>query len=438
MSGDLSFFPLSTEAIESLGAESRKAAVAALNGTAAAAVRAAYPASTLKTMGAFFSGPGLAIDVAKSLDNVGTGQVIADPSVGTGDLILARARRLPLGEDLVSTIKAWSRTLVGFDTESAFVQIARRRLTLLAALRWAASSGSSFFKVLDHLNSIGEDGEEKFHRIRVGDGLQLLQQEHDVRGIMMNPPFGRVADRKVTWAGGSVSLAAVFLDSVLGSLSPGSSIVAVLPDVVRSGSRYHRLRKWVGQRAEVIDISPLGRFSREADVDVFKLTLLIKRRPGLQTSPDWSKPEVPQAREVIGDIASVSVGPVVPHRHQEAGPSLAFLTATALTRGKKRQASSLARRQFQGTVFRPPFVAIRRTSRPSERGRAQATIVVGSQNVAVENHVIVVVPKKRTILACERVAKALGLDATGAWLDQRIRCRHLTVSSVKEIPVWSD
>lgn len=56
-----------------------------------------------------------------------------------------------------------------------------------------------------------------------------------------------------------------------------------------------------------------------------------------------------------------------------------------------------APRQLAGTVFAPPFVAVRRTSGPRDRSRA-----------------------------------------TDAWLNRRIRCRHLTTSAVAGIPWWDE
>jgi len=85
-------------------------------------------------------------------------------------------------------------------------------------------------------------------------------------------------------------------------------------------------------------------------------------------------------------------------------------------------------------VISPPFVVIRRTSSPSDNPRARATIIRGNQSVAVENHLIALKPKSGYVRDCQKLTKMLAKPATDIFLNQRIRCRHLTVSAVKDIP----
>jgi hypothetical protein len=92
-------------------------------------------------------------------------------------------------------------------------------------------------------------------------------------------------------------------------------------------------------------------------------------------------------------------------------------------------------RRFKGSLFKPPFVAIRRTSRPEDRYRATCTLVTGVRLVAVENHLIVCCANDRTTKTCRQLLKLMKRKETNDWLNARIRCRHLTVSAIKELPM---
>ena len=91
-------------------------------------------------------------------------------------------------------------------------------------------------------------------------------------------------------------------------------------------------------------------------------------------------------------------------------------------------------RRHQGKVYKPPFVAIRRTSRPGHPYRAAATVIAGKKSVAVENHLIVCEPKAKTMRMCKKLMAQLQTQAVNTFLDDRIRCRHLTVGAVSAIP----
>jgi hypothetical protein len=91
-------------------------------------------------------------------------------------------------------------------------------------------------------------------------------------------------------------------------------------------------------------------------------------------------------------------------------------------------------RRHEGKVYEPPFVTIRRTSRPGHPYRAAATIISGQQAVAVENHLIVCEPIDGTLTTCKNLMRQLKSKAVNKFLNDRICCRHLTVGSVAAIP----
>ncbi len=136
----------------------------------------------------------------------------------------------------------------------------------------------------------------------------------------------------------------------------------------------------------------------------------------------------------IEDYYGVRVGPVVPYRDPEEGPSVAYICAKALSSWETVQRIN-ERRRYSGTLFAPPFVAVRRTSRPGG-DRAVGTLVLGKRKVAVENHLLGLFPRSKSLKKCKELLHVLKSPETNSWLDERIRCRHLTVQALKELPWW--
>lgn len=92
-------------------------------------------------------------------------------------------------------------------------------------------------------------------------------------------------------------------------------------------------------------------------------------------------------------------------------------------------------RRHEGLVYKPPFLVIRRTSRPGHPYRATATVIAGKHPVAVENHLIVCEPQDGKLGTCKELMKQLKTAAVNDYLDAHIRCRHLTVGAVAAIPI---
>jgi len=136
----------------------------------------------------------------------------------------------------------------------------------------------------------------------------------------------------------------------------------------------------------------------------------------------------------IGDKFDIHVGPVVPHRDPEEGQWFRYIDARALSRQETFDVTEARSRRFSRRTFSPPFVVIRRTSRPDEKRRAIGTLVVGEKAVAVENHLLVAIPKSGGIEACKALLTLLKAESTDEWLNGRIRCRHLTTRALSEVP----
>ena len=93
--------------------------------------------------------------------------------------------------------------------------------------------------------------------------------------------------------------------------------------------------------------------------------------------------------------------------------------------------------RFKGTTYKPPFVAIRRTSKADYQFRCIGTVVTGSELIAVENHLLIATPHDKTVSTCQKLLRVLQQESTSRWMNERIRCRHLTVGVVNDLP-WPE
>ena len=395
-----------------------------LDGHAGATLRETVPLAVRRQKGAFFSGASLRSAALTAWgDGFESGSVL-DPAVGGGDLLIEVAKRLPVVQNLTQTLRRWGQLLHGRDVEPGFVRLAKARLVLLAIARGATTSSDT-----------GEHLDDMLPEIKVGDGLDLLKDGWSGSHIVMNPPFtyGR-ASQGTGWATGRTSQAAMFLAAAVEGAQPGARLTAILPDVIRTGSRYERLRAIVGGRLHVSNTASYGQFDTWTDVDVFILRGVVAEGVPSPSSARWWRRTV---GERLGDRFDVNVGPVVPHRDLETTPAYPYLHARAIPLGGDFDVSCATQRGFQKRIFSPPFVVVRRTSRPGDRSRGMGTMIVGARGALVENHLIVLKPKDGSRDACRRAIDLLDSTHARQWLDERIRCRHLTVQALREMP-WLD
>ncbi len=225
------------------------------------------------------------------------------------------------------------------------------------------------------------------------------------------------------------------MDACVTRSEPGTRIVAILPDVLRSGSRYEKWRSLFQQRIDLTKIEVVGQFDRHADVDVFIAVGVIRKTTKVNGKANWIPYEKGHGRTISGKF-DVSVGAVVSYRDPHRGPWYPFIHARGIPAWEVVSSISHHRR-FMGRTFEPPFVVVRRTSRPGDKNRAVGTIISGRSSIAVENHLLVLQPRDVSLAACHKLLCLLRESATSERLDRRIRCRHLTVSSLRELP-WRD
>lgn len=377
------------------------------------ALRSLVPLNELRALGVFFTG----VDIAAQLwdpvlQTLSAESVVVDPACGAGDLLLKPAAYLADKKDDKAELSFQIR---GADLEDSFLRTARARLRFRHA----------------------RDGrQETFNHFEQRDFLIDPSCVKDATHVVINPPFfSTKAPSSCSWAAGSVNSAALFVMTALESMNEGSRLLAILPDVLRSGARYQKWRSRVAGLSDLVRVEPLGQFDSATDVHVFILDAVIK--PVDTRTDDIGDNRWPEAlgaatptADTVADYFEVRVGPVVPHRDSQTGPEVPFLTTKTIA----PSTIPLETRKFAGRLDSGPMVLISRTSRPGQSPRARATLWADESRSAVENHLIVLKPLDRKLETCERLVALLHDSRTTAFLDARIRCRHLTVGAVREIP----
>lgn len=391
--------------------------------TTANIVRRLIDISALRESGVFFTSDALAEKTINNFNNpIIDSSFIVDPTCGSGSLLVAASRKLKIFENASQTLEQWGAQLCGFDIYPEFVACTKMRIVLEALIRGATPD-----KPLKDLTAL-------LPNITCDDCLEKLDVIGKATHLAFNPPYNNSKEVvRYDWANGKISNAAIYYFEIAAHLQENCSISAILPDVLRSGSRFEAWRTITETSLASTSLSIEGRFDSKTDIDIFLLSGVINK--SMPEKIEWQKPAPPEGvpTKTVGDHFKVSVGAVVPYRDPEEGPLYSYIHPKTLPRwGKISKIPE--KRRFLGTVTQPPFVAIRRTSGPRDSQRAVPTLVLGKRPVAVENHLLVLVPKNGELYQCENLLRLLSKEYVNEFLNNRIRCRHLTVSAVSEIP----
>jgi hypothetical protein len=397
--------------------------IAHLNGEASDALRRLVPVETRKHKGIFFTPTVLADKVAERLSSeLRNGASIYDPACGAGSLLVACAKYLPLRDNANATLEYWSELIFGNDLFHEFVRATKLRLSLVAISRHGKMPDPEKAK------------ESAFPGI-VAENLFLDKNDRkDYRCVVVNPPYYYAeASEDCSWGSGRVQYAAVFVEHLLRQSPVGQRIVALLPDVLRSGVRYRAWRKCVGERARKLTVETYGQFDSSTSVDVFLLDIVVGVGNGTH---EWVPNDACEDLACLDDMFEVSIGPLVEFRREDKGGWHSYVDVSEATPWGKVVPSKNIR--FAGTVFRPPFVVIRRTSSPRDKKRLIGTIIKGDRTVAVENHLIVLKPKNGTLRLCGELLKKLNDPRTDDWINTQTRCRHISAAILKKMPWWKE
>lgn len=401
-----------------------------LNGAAANALDTYVSRKTRSANGIYFSGHELSNYVALRLSRrLKKGATVADPACGAGDLLLACAMKFKAEKTFFQTVRAWEKKLLASDLHASFIEATKARLTLLAAKKFVSK-----FVFQEHMFG----APEKFNKIKTADFFSNVAWLSNVDCVVMNPPFITTdSPMNCSWAKGKIQLAGVFVDAVLSNAKKGQEIVAILPDVLRSGTRYARWREFVSANAQIKDIFVYGRFDQKTDVDVFVLHLIKGRQKSTDPKTDWTKVSSALPEKNLLKTADrffhVTVGAYVPFRAKEFGKKVSYLSVSGALPDIEAEAKQKC--IFDGTLHKTPFVVVRRTSNPSDPRRIIPSLITGPHEVAVENHLIVFRPIDGTLNSCKKLMKLLIRPEVDEWVNKAIRCRHLTTTVLKTLPL---
>ncbi len=382
-------------------------------------MRANIGIEAMRNSGTFFTGDTLSLELINSTQSsIDSTSFILDPTCGAGNLLIAASRKFPVQESLKLTLSIWGKQLFGFDLYESFVEATKLRIILDAINRGCV------------IDCNLDDAMHFLSNIKVTDAMAVASADiAQITHIVMNPPFCLWESPESTfWKKGKVNAAAIIYAHYLEIMTSNTELLSILPDVLRSGSRYKAWREHVSYIMSA-KVSIFGQFNKSTDVDIF----IITGKKGYDCSPiDWMTNEH-GSNITLSMFCNISVGRVVAYRDPEIGQNYPFIHPRNVPMwGILSEFSE--RRCFDGTVIKPPFVVIRRTSRPGDKYRAIGTIITGVESVAVENHLIIVQPHTPTLKKCQEILALLKHDSTNNFLNSRIRCRHLTVEAIKQIP----
>jgi hypothetical protein len=397
----------------------------ALDGQPISELHKLVPIDQIRDAGAFFTGSLLAQSVLKHfLATIDLDSVIYDPACGVGDLLLACASKLLLYDDIGRNISSLENRLMGRDLHDEFIDAAKSRLILSAILSADSIEQERAIQV-----------ENRFPDIQTGCGLKDVTPFLRATHIVTNPPFTHVPKPNDCqwWGRGKVNQAAVFLAMCVDKCQSGARIIAILPDVLRSGPMYQKWREYISSKAQVSNVNLHGRFGRSAEIDVFSIELVVGNG-NYRDSIDWGYPEDGDQNK-IEEYFEIRIGPVVDFRHPLEGEEHPFIQVSGLPSWKEVTKIE-TKRKFTGRFFDTPFVVVRRNSRKDDTYRAVGTIINNDSPVAVENHLIVLRPKDGSIESCRKLLDNLKNYRTKTWFDKRVCCRHLTISALKDLPWW--
>ena len=372
--------------------------------------------SVLRKRGAFFSGDNLVDFLLRDVPIVKAG--IYDPAAGCGDLLLRYLDKLELAASFRETMQEWESIVFAAELEPSFVKLLKLRIWLLLCLKYHV------------VTKLGElvipDLKKRFAGVVCRDAFKYLPETMPTI-VIMNPPFQQVDSKSIySWGTGKVSYAAIFLYEMYKRF-PKSRILAILPDVLRSGSRYEKLRTTVAPDLKSA-VRVYGRFDKKTDIDVF----VLDHRPDMRQRVLRNVGRK-QGWMICQDF-DVHVGAVVPHRDTLKGRSCYFLTADNVPPG-----SNIIRvKEKTKSVHKPvkgPFVVLRRTSSPSDKIRCVSSIVSSSHEFHLDNHLIYLKPRvqKSELKRCQDVCNFFSSQECSAIVNRLIRCRHLTVRIIRNL-----
>lgn len=297
-----------TKLVKSKAGSSAEAAQA-LDGEASRCLIDLVSLEVRRKHGAFFTSSDLAATATShGLQGLSKSSLILDPACGAGNLLLAATRSLNVERTLVGTLSKWGERLAGYDIFPEFISATRARIALAALQRGVRNDLESIKQLADLMPMI-----------RLADGLRSQPEFSKTTHLLMNPPFTPMpVPEDCEWSEGKFNTAAYFLCRVFDQCSPDVRLTAILPEVLRSGTRYGNWRQIVERKLKRMRVRMTGVFDSTTDVDIFVLNGTLTNKVSSRRRADWQVP-ISTRRQEIGSLFTTCVGPVVPHRHPSKG-----------------------------------------------------------------------------------------------------------------------
>ena len=395
-----------------------------LDGEPSQIFRDSFPLDYRREQGTFFSSHRLSRILFKMAEkHISSNSKIVDPTCGIGDLLIPFAYKLSINKSFGEILNTFNSRIIGYDINPMLIKATKIRLYLLSKLISGQHNLDGSSLEMKDFNNI---------EIKNFDDFNIDLDPKDL--IVFNPPFGAIlAPENNIWGKGKIQTAAFFTSNLLDKIPEGTNVFAILPDVLRSGTRYNNWREKISQRADVLNIKKYGRFDKYTDVDVFLVHFQKKKSTNVSVVK-WTPTT---KKEKINKYFDICVGSVVPFRLNGEGKSFIYInTNNALPwKGLKCLTRKI---RFDGKSHRAPFIVIRRTSSPNDKNRAVPTLINEKGNFVIENHLFVLTPKDGSVKTCRLLIKNLKNKKTNKWLNEYIRCRHLTKESLMELPWWTN
>lgn len=380
-------------------------------------MRSLFPVKKLQESGSFFTGRILAEKLISAFSlPIDRNSRVLDPACGAGNLLIECSRHLPVYPSLYRTLTEWGGILHGWDINPSYIESTKLRL-ILEAVRRGCQSDCTL-----------EDACQRLRRIHCFDALSAQAENFTgITHLAANPPFiATPSPCPNTWGEGKTNLAGVMLLHCLQYLPDGAEVSVILPDVLRSGSRYRIFRQKTETYLDA-QCDQLGRFDEKTNVDVF----LLHGKRCNKSKIFWYEESDGQT---VGDKFEVFTGPVVEYREVFKGPETPYLTAKNVKTGEIiEQAGHL--RPYSGKTHCGPLVLLKRTSSPKEKIRLKVAVVADTRPLALENHLIAIRPHSGTLDDCLMLADWLCKTTANEFINKRIRMRHLSVGAGKSIPL---
>ncbi|MCI4327212.1 MAG: N-6 DNA methylase [Thermoplasmata archaeon] len=265
------------------------------------------PRPIRKAFGQFYTDPLICaymVDRAANLVGATADDVVVDPACGSGTFLLAAYDRMKQ-ELLSSKIKPAAahefllkNTLVGIDIDAFAVQLATMNLLLrdtnVAASVRGVVRGNSLTQTLSSFDTdTAPNGGEALSltdilrqmRRRSPEGLRLVvgnPPHHPLR--QDNPIYSPALDGYFApFKNGLTNISSVFLVRWLRFLSPGGVLAFILPKVFVWNESYVKVRDWVADNFEVVEIVDLGKAWDEVGLEQI---IVFLRTPKKGARPD--------------------------------------------------------------------------------------------------------------------------------------------------------